>query len=81
MTELDIGLIQMYMLLQAALHAKKCGVTIKDSIKTPRKKSFQEKRKEAKKKMRNKVDGIKWGIRGFFRVRCASCCSGPAVKI
>lgn len=73
--------MQMCMLMQSALHATKCGVTIKDSIKTPRKKSFREKRKEAKKKMRNKVADLKWGIRGFFRVRCASCCSGPAVKI
>lgn len=72
---------RMCILLQSALHAKKCGVTVKSGPKTPRKKSFREKKRETKKKLRKKVEDIKWGIRGFFRVRCASCCSGPAVKI
>ena len=89
--ELGIVLIRMYtlklvklffILLQSALHARLRGkITIKDGPKAPRKKSFREKRKATKQKLTNKLDSVKWGIRGFFRVRCAACCSAPATKI
>lgn len=68
--------IGMDLLLQSALIAKKRA--IKNAPQTPRKKSFREKRKAAKQKVKSKVDNIKRGVKGFFR---ASCCAAPAVSI